>query len=506
MRDDLDIKKQYFKDSVYLKYENRKNLDNKDRGKKIKFNNNKMKFLSKVAVALLIGTLGMGAYAGVSGKLDLEDMGFLRLSENYEDSSVIIDKTIDNEYCTIVLESMAGDNSYLVAEFKIILKTKASELEEASYDKLSEVRLAFSEMYNEVYIDGQKRNNGMSNFTKISNNEYTYVQVMDVMDIQNPNSNLEIKLNEIVIGNPNIIIPINKTIKANINLKKEEKSQKIMQEMKLNDNTKMIVQEVANTKFQTFIKVQKIAENITWKEYNENPFEYESFILNNEEGKQIGAIIRNGDWNGRKYYVKDNDNFKQTDVVDIKDEDYVKVEENFIILMDATEGEKINLNLAKSRIYNDRTNEEKEMYDIAQWYPIKAGEEKYSAKSGLGGTFEVERIEIDDENIVFYYNEEGILGNEWRIIVRDNNGKMNYAHPIKEERANVNSRENKITFARNTDNCAGLNLSSINMENTDNLEFTLLFGCVTERVGEPLEITIPKRNEETAKITDIIVE
>ena len=279
-----------------------------------------------------------------------------------------------------------------------------------------------------------------------------------------------------------------------------------MKEMQLNNNTKMVIQEIANTKFETFIKVQKIAENITWKEYNENPFEYESFILTNEAEKQIGATIRNGDWNGRKYYIKENDTFKETDVISIKEEDYVKVEENFIILMEGNEGETINLNLAKSRIYNDRTNEEKEMYDIAQWYPLKAGEEKYSAKSGLGGTFEVNRIVIDDENITFFYNEEGILGDEWRIIIRDNNGQMNYIHPTKEERANVNSRENKITFTRSTNYSAGLNLHTINMDNIDNLEFTLLFGCVTERIGEPLEITIPKRNEETAKITNIVVE
>ena len=502
MRDDLEMKKQYFRDSVYLKYENYKNKDI-EMNIKLRKKNNKMNILSKVAVALLVGTLGIGAYAGASVKLDLEKMGLLRLSENYEDSSVIVDKTIDNEYCTVVLESMAGDNSYLVTEYKISLKEKALELGNVDADETIRDNLILN---NEIYIDDKEINNVMSNVTRLSDTEYIYVQVINVMDVQNSNSNLKIKLNNLIFGNLGNVVPVDKTIKASINLKKEEKSEKIMKEMQLNNNTKMVIQEIANTKFETFIKVQKIAENITWKEYNENPFEYESFILTNEAEKQIGATIRNGDWNGRKYYIKENDTFKETDVISIKEEDYVKVEENFIILMEGNEGETINLNLAKSRIYNDRTNEEKEMYDIAQWYPLKAGEEKYSAKSGLGGTFEVNRIVIDDENITFFYNEEGILGDEWRIIIRDNNGQMNYIHPTKEERANVNSRENKITFTRSTNYSAGLNLHTINMDNIDNLEFTLLFGCVTERIGEPLEITIPKRNEETAKITNIVVE
>ena len=79
MRDDLEMKKQYFRDSVYLKYENYKNKDI-EMNIKLRKKNNKMNILSKVAVALLVGTLGIGAYAGASGKLDLEKMGLDRKS------------------------------------------------------------------------------------------------------------------------------------------------------------------------------------------------------------------------------------------------------------------------------------------------------------------------------------------------------------------------------------------------------------------------------------------
>ena len=167
MRDDLEMKKQYFRDSVYLKYENYKNKDI-EMNIKLRKKNNKMNILSKVAVALLVGTLGIGAYAGASGKLDLEKMGLLRLSENYEDSSVIVDKTIDNEYCTVVLESMAGDNSYLVTEYKISLKEKALELGNVDADETISDNLILN---NEIYIDDKEINNVMSNVTRLSDTE-----------------------------------------------------------------------------------------------------------------------------------------------------------------------------------------------------------------------------------------------------------------------------------------------------------------------------------------------
>ena len=51
-------------------------------------------------------------------------MGFMKMSEKYEESLVSINKSIENEYCNITLESMAGDKSYIIAQYKINLKDK----------------------------------------------------------------------------------------------------------------------------------------------------------------------------------------------------------------------------------------------------------------------------------------------------------------------------------------------------------------------------------------------
>lgn len=491
--EELNKKRRYFKDSVYLKYENQSNIDEHFKNKKKKFS-----ITSKVAVALVVCTLGMGVYAGVSGNINLEKIGFLKLSENYEENVVLVDKSFENENCKINLEGMAGDGAYIVAEYKIELKENAIE-EFGDTDKNLYLNT-------KVNIDGQDMNNIMSSVEKLSNTEYSYIQVINVMNANENASKLQIELVSINRNDSPNIIELGKTISADIKLNKENAQGKVMLEQNLDDKTKIVVEEIANTKFETFIKVKQINENVTWKEYNENPFEYNSFIISDEAGKQIPCQVYSGDWYGKKYYKQENGEYKEVDGLKLKDEDVIKVEENYVILVGVADTNKINIEPVKSRLYNDRTNEEATMYEKATWYPVKASEEKYLAQSGLGGTFEIQKIEVDDENIVFYYEEDGTLGNEWKLIVRENNGIMNYVHPIKEERKNINSKENKITFQRDTSMAAGLNLHRINMDNIDNLEFTMLFGCVTEKIGEVVDVEIPPRNEETAKIENINIE
>jgi len=162
----------------------------------------------------------------------------------------------------------------------------------------------------------------------------------------------------------------------------------------------------------------------------------------------------------------------------------------------------VKISITQNRIYNDRTNEEEDMYNKAQWYKIENGGNKYSAQSGLGGILEIQKIETTKDNISFYYEEKGIIGNEWKVIIRENNGIMNYAHPTKEEHRGLDSKENKITFSRKQLS-AGLNLDRISLDNLDNIEFTLLFGCITEKVGEPINVDVPKLNAETAKINEL---
>ena len=80
---------------------------------------------------------------------------------------------------------------------------------------------------------------------------------------------------------------------------------------------------------------------------------------------------------------------------------------------------------------------------------------------------------------------------------------MNYVFPVEEQIKGVNSNENKIVFSRNASLATGLNLEKISLDNIDNLEFTLLFGCTTENIGNPINLNVPAQDEQIAKISNI---
>lgn len=516
MNKNLEEKRKYFKDSIYLKYENSKNSQVEDKFEEIEF---KKKFnlvsLQKVAAIIAVATVSVTAYAGISGNLNIEKMGLLKLSENYESSMIEVNQSIENEYCNITLESMAGDKSYIIAEYKIKLKDKAFEKITKSIEYVEGIGYDLN-VSEKVFVNSKEITNVRECVDKIAENEYVYTQVINIMDVNENNLKLEIGIEDISSGiiygfesGDNEAIKIGKAIKSEIELKGNEGGN-IISEQKIDDYTKVIIEKIANTKFQTFIKIKKIVDGITYKEFNENPMEYSSFLITDENDNSISNIIYDGNTAGKKIYVDENGKLLEKPEYEIKESDKIKQEESFIILISAeNDSNKVKVTPVKSRIFNDRKlnengkTEEEEMYNNATWYPVKAGDTKYSAKSGLGGTFTIEKIDTNDENIVFYYNENGCLGDEWRVLIREKIDDMNYVHAAEQEIKGVNSKENRIIFSRNTYMAAGLNLHKMSLDNLDNLEFTLLFGCVTEKVGEPVNLEIPTQDDNTAKINNL---
>ena len=307
MDNDLNKKRKYFKDSIYLKYENQKNLNQEDKKCEKKIYHKKSKIfdkLKKVAVMVIIGTAGVTAYAGVTGNLNLQEMGFLKVSQNYEESLVQINKTIENEYCNITIENMAGDSAYVIAEYKISLKEKAlKELPQVEYTDSYGYNLGVNK---KIIVNSKEITNVMEYVDKISENEYSYIQVINVMDINSNDLDLEIDLDNVYIGQlldfsqeDNNIIDIGKTIKTKVQLQNNIQNN-IISERSLDNNTKIIVEKIANTKFQTFIKMKKITENVTMEEYNNNPMQYISFLITEKEETQIPSAVYSGDGAGKK--------------------------------------------------------------------------------------------------------------------------------------------------------------------------------------------------------------
>ena len=513
----LEEKRKYFKDSVYLKYENLKFTEpQKNEFEDIKIKNKmKLNSLQKVAAFIIVSTVSITAYAGISKNTNMQKMGFLKLSQNYENNLVEINQSIENEYCNITLESMAGDKAYIIAEYKIKLKDKAFEKMTKPIEKIGEMGydLHVSE---KVLVNSREITNVSEYVDKVSDNEYVYTQVINIMDENTNHLNLEIEIEDISSGiilgfenGDNEAITIGKTIKSEIELTENENTA-ILTEQQVDEHTKIIIEKIANTKFQKFIKAKKIVDGITYKEYNENPMEYISFNVTDGNDNSIPNMIYGGSVAGRKLYVKENGQIQEKFEYEIKETDTIMEEENFIILLSSENATSaLKVTPTKSKIFEDRNvnengkTQEEEMYDKATWYPVKSDGKTYTATGGLGGDFIIQKIDINDENITFYYDENGCIGDEWKILMRQKIDDMNYVFPVEEQIKGVNSNENKIVFSRNSNLATGLNLDKVSFDNLDNLEFTLLFGCTTENIGNFAELQVPTQDEQTAKINHL---
>lgn len=499
MNKSIEEKRKYFKDSIYLKYENQENVKTEqfiDEYKK----HSLLSKMQKIAVIIVICAVGMSVYAGVTEKLNLDGLGLLKINQNYESSKVEINKSIENEYCKITLESMAGDSSYIVAQYKIELTEKAiNQFDEITRNERGDYDFGFCST---IYIDSKEILYNIPYIEKISDTEYIATQIIEVMELDKSKFNLEIDIENLYVGAypgyNNNRAEIGKKIQLEVNLKEIAKKE-IIAEQKIDENTQIIVEKVANTNFQTFIKVKEIRKNLKWSDYN--LMKYTSFLITDENDKQIQCVVYGGHLTNGTIYVHGDNEVKNK--FSVKDTDIVDLEEEYLILIGLEENiDKIKLIPTTNWCYNGYR--EVKIYNEKTWYPIVPGDKKYSETDNLGGTIEVNKIEVDDENITFYYEEEGLLGIETRVIIRDKNqrNKFNYSHPTLEEITGINGNKNKAVFSR-TRRGAGINQNHEVYDDISNLEFTLLYGTKTDIIGEIMEIDIPPLNEDIAEFKNI---
>lgn len=456
----------------------------------------KKKILQTVATLIVIFTFGMTVYAGVTGNLNFKNMGLLKVSENFEDKKVEVKKTIENDYVKIVIEDVARDSAYLIIEYRIFPKEKAiQEMGKVEYDKDLGYKIGIAK---KIWINEQKPGLSNSTIEKISDEEYKCSQVINIMNFDEKTIHLKIWLDNFYIGrySEEKGVKINKMVEMDVTVNNMDNQNTIAQEQKIDQNTKVVLEKIENSSFETYIRLKRIIENITWKEYNEN-ITYYRFKVASDENDTIASNCYDI---GKSIYKDDK---LIEDYSELKDSDIVKVEDSYaVILGEQTNFKKLKVMQTKSTFFRDRTNEEREAYYKAKWYPLKEGEQQYSATNNNGGTFTVNKITIDDDNIVFYFDKKGIFGETSYIDLRVNNGTMNYICPKKVEEKNLTSDENKIIFSRSSFG-AGLNIRDGMLNDLSKVEFTMLFGDVDEIIGEPLIIDIPEQTNEKVRIDNV---
>lgn len=453
----------------------------------------KKRILQTLAMLVIICTFGMTVYAQVTGNLNFKNMGLLKASENFENKKIDVNKTIENDYVKISIDDIARDSAYLIIEYRMVLKEKAiKEMENVEYNKMRGYNIGIS---SRVWINEKKSERSNSTVEKISDKEYKCSDVINLMNFDEDTIHLKLWLNEFYIGNKSAV-KINKMLEMDITMNKNENQQTITQEQKIDNNTKIVLDKIENSSFETYIRLKRITENITWKEYNEN-IEYYRFKVASDDNDTLTSKC----YDISKKIYKDNNLIE--DYSKLKNSDIIKAEEVYAVTLGKqTDLRKLKVMQTKSTFFSDRTNEEKEAYYKAKWYPLKEGEEQYVATNNNGGTFTINKITIDDENIVFYFDKKGIFGETSYIDLRVNNGTMNYICPTKIEEKSLTSDENKIIFSRDSFG-AGLNIRDGMLDDLSKVEFTMLYGDVDKIIGEPLIIDIPEQSNEKVKIQNI---
>ena len=453
----------------------------------------KKRILQTLAMLVIVCTFGMTVYAQVTGNLNFKNMGLLKASENFDDKKIDVNKTIENDYVKISIDDIARDSAYLIIEYRMVLKEKAiKEMGNVEYDQIRGYNIG---ILSRVWVNEKSSERSNSTVEKISDKEYKCSNVINLMNFDEEKIHFKLWFDEFYIGNESAV-KINKMLEMDITMNKDENQQAITQEQKIDNNTKIVLDKIENSSFETYIRLKRITENMTWKEYNEN-IEYYRFKVASDDNDTLTSKC----YDISKKIYKDNKLVE--DYSELKNSDIIKAEEVYAVTLGKqTDLKKLKVMQTKSTFFSDRTNEEKEAYYKAKWYPLKEGEEQYSATNNNGGTFTINKITIDDENIIFYFDKKGIFGETSYIDLRVNNGTMNYIYPIKVEEKSLTSDENKIIFSRNSFG-AGLNLREGMLDDLSKVEFTMLYGDVDKIIGEPLTIDIPEQTNEKVKVENI---
>ena len=251
----------------------------------------KKKILQIFATFIIIFISGITVYAGVKGNLNFKNAGLLKVSENFEENNIGINGTIENEYVKIVFKDIARDSAYLIVEYDIFPKEKAiEEMGKIEYDATLGYMIGIA---GKQWINDQVPDKVETTIEKISDEEYKCSVIINVMNYPESTLHLNLWLNNFYIGSytDKKGIKINKMIEMDVTLDNISEIAN-RQEQKIDKNTKVILEEIKNSSFETYIKLKRITENITWEKYN-NIIEYYRFKVTSSENNSISSICHN---------------------------------------------------------------------------------------------------------------------------------------------------------------------------------------------------------------------
>lgn len=464
----------------------------------LKKKNNFVKVLQSVAAIVVVGIIGATVYAGATGKLNIkvDNTGHNKVDKNYTEIASVVDKTFENDYMSLTLESMATDPAYLIYECNLKLKDKAiKELGgEVLYDKYDGYQIS---VINQLFINDEEVdgvNSKWNSIQKIADNQFRIIIAYNIANIRENSLNSTLKLESICLNNLDFKIRLNREITANINF--NNKKQNILAKSELSDGSTLYIEEVANSKFENYVLARIVSKT---KHYNEiinkeNEFLSEDtvFALCDQDGNTINYKGSNLE----RYYeiISDDGKVLSTRKVPFTEEEHLmRTVEVSLLRLQFDENNpptKLKILPLNRKIYSDRNDSEFEFYKNEDWYQVKVGDCNITEETVMGSVT-ITKIEENDNDLIFYYDTNGFVPNDISFALRVKDSEMNFIRARKDELKYFDGDENKIIYSKDVTQLAGMEnfkkLTNYKIDDLDKLEFAIFYPVKYEKITEPLE-------------------
>jgi len=482
------------------------------------------KLIATLTALATVAASGAVVYAGVTGKLNFNigNTGNQKIDKNYNEVATGVGKTIDNEYMTLTLESMAADPAYLIFEYDIKFKEKAmDEIGEVTCDDMGKYNIT---LYSETTINNQKKeatsSNKQDSIQKISDNEFKLVEIYSIANIPENEMNVTKKMKSLVVyeNSPYTVrlnVDISQTMTAQV--KFENKEHKILAQTVLSNGSTLYIEKVSNSMFENYVLARTVSETKEYEEFwsKESQFmfeDYVSFAICDEAGTPVNFQTTRLE----NYYEKLQEGGSFIVQQNVDGETYFKVENNDLVrrqdvqlirlaIEDGKEPEQINILPICRKLYNERNSSERDFYMQEDWYQVEAGNVNISETTQIGGAVTVTDICETEDEIIFELEKEGFAPSHCDLVVRVKNPKMNYLYGDREEIAKIDSDKNRVVFKKEVFGQAGMALLGLErLDNLEDLEFALFYNVKYDILAEEMSFNWDKtESQEVATIENI---
>ena len=389
------------------------------------------KTLTTIAAIAGIAVCGGAAYAGISGKLNLFNNRIDTEYENYVQE--IQEKYVEDKQVKISLNEVACDDAYLILNYTIDVKEAGKEkFNEIKFDDTTGFELNLD---TDIALENKKFEN-ISNFShkvakKITDVKAEIYEIVDITDKNLPDK-FNLKISNFRWYGDNQTYSMKDVIRDTLSIevnKKEANKKTVIDAPVINKymykDLKLKVEKIVKTPFETFMIITTEEKNVSSDRFSGGrdeemiDLDLEIYDENDQKLKVDKKSIERLRYEDGTYYrdllnySSPGGNFKNA-----------KIYKKYIIALgDKIENVKsLTIKPLYLKFADNGVNEEKYISSL-KWYDVK--NEKHIISQGTGESVQINKVEIKEDRILFYYT----LSNsniEPKFYIRNKERAFNY--------------------------------------------------------------------------------